>query len=95
MERILVVLFLCGCSHAQVDVGAGSAHGGVQAHVEGGRGLALLFGFSILAAGIVESQRAGPAVESRTAPELDATRKVSEQDCTKPLDYSLGNIRCK
>ncbi len=28
-------------------------------------------------------------------PPLDPTRKVSEQDCTKPLDLSLGNIRCK
>jgi hypothetical protein len=22
-------------------------------------------------------------------------RKVSEQDCTKPIDYTLGNIKCK
>ena len=28
-------------------------------------------------------------------PPLDPSRKVSEQDCTKPLDLSLGNIRCK
>jgi hypothetical protein len=28
-------------------------------------------------------------------PELDPGRKVSEQDCTKPLDLSQGNIRCK
>jgi hypothetical protein len=29
------------------------------------------------------------------APPLAPDRRVSEQDCTKPLDYSLGNIRCK
>jgi hypothetical protein len=29
------------------------------------------------------------------APELAPDRKISEQDCTRPLDYSLGNIRCK
>jgi hypothetical protein len=27
--------------------------------------------------------------------ELDPERKVSEQDCSHPVDYSLGNIRCK
>jgi|SRR5580765_2448800 hypothetical protein len=32
---------------------------------------------------------------ARPVPELDADRKVSEQDCTKPLDLSQGNIRCK
>src|SRR5580765_7821327 len=32
---------------------------------------------------------------ARPVPELDADRKVSEQDCTKTLDLSQGNIRCK
>jgi hypothetical protein len=27
--------------------------------------------------------------------ELDPARRVSEQDCTRPVDLSLGNIRCK
>jgi hypothetical protein len=27
--------------------------------------------------------------------ELDPSRNISEQDCTRPLDPSLGNIRCK
>jgi hypothetical protein len=30
-----------------------------------------------------------------STPELDPDRKISEQDCTRPVDYSLGNIRCK
>jgi hypothetical protein len=29
------------------------------------------------------------------APELDPNRTVTEQDCTKPIDMSAGNIRCK
>lgn len=95
MKRVPLVLLIAGCSHAQVDVGAGSPHGGVQVHVEGGRGLAALFGLSVLAAGIVESERSGSLTEARYPPELDPTRRISEQDCTKPLDYSLGNIRCK
>ena len=31
----------------------------------------------------------------RNAPELDPTRKISEQDCTKPLAQDGGNLRCK
>jgi hypothetical protein len=73
----VLVVFLAGCSHTQVNLGAGSPHG------------VTLFGLSILAAGIVDTQR------PRYAPEMDPERKISEQDCTKPLDYSLGNIRCR
>jgi hypothetical protein len=29
------------------------------------------------------------------APELAPDRRISEQDCTRPIDYSLGNIRCR
>jgi len=32
---------------------------------------------------------------ARPVPELDPDRKISEQDCSKPLDLSVGNIRCK
>ena len=34
-------------------------------------------------------------VRPETGTEMDPARRVSEQDCTKPIDYSLGNIRCK
>ena len=33
--------------------------------------------------------------EHRPAPPLDEKRKVSEQDCTKPIDPTAGNLRCK
>lgn len=26
---------------------------------------------------------------------LDPDRKVSDQDCTKPVDHTQGNLRCK
>lgn len=94
MRTLLLAVLLAGCSHTQVNVGAGSAQAGVQAHIEGGRGLAALFGLSILAAGIVEAERSRYGAE-RAVAEMAPDRKVSEQDCSKPLDYSLGNIRCK
>jgi hypothetical protein len=31
----------------------------------------------------------------RRPPEMAPDRRISEQDCTRPLDLSLGNIRCK
>jgi len=34
-------------------------------------------------------------VSARPVPELDPERRISEQDCTRPVDYSLGNIRCR
>jgi hypothetical protein len=69
-------------------------------HIESGRGLAALLGLSILAAGVYETEReryfTSPFVTlSNNSPELAPDRRISEQDCTKPLDYSLGNIRCK
>ena len=90
---LLTCLFISGCaghSHTKVNVGSASPHGGLHAHIEGGRGLATFLGLSILAAGIVESEG-----NPNYAPEMAPDRKVSEQDCTKPIDYTLGNIRCK
>ena len=59
--------------------------------------LATVFGLSILAAGVYEVSRGGLSFANDTSrpPEMDPNRKVNEQDCSKPLDYSLGNIRCK
>jgi hypothetical protein len=101
-RAVVLCAFVSGCAahtHSQVDVGAASPQGGVQVHIEGGRGLATLLGLSILAAGIYDAER-NPFVavsgnRPDAAPPLAPDRKISEQDCTQPLDYSLGNIRCK
>jgi hypothetical protein len=79
VTRLLPVVLLAGCS----------------VHIHGGHDLALGAGVALVAAGIYESERSGGITNARAVPELDPTRKVSEQDCTKPLDYSIGNIRCK
>ena len=48
------------------------------------------------AAGYERSRRAATNAElsSRPAPP-DPSRKVAEQDCSKPIDLYGGNIRCK
>jgi hypothetical protein len=36
-------------------------------------------------------RRAGP----RKAPPMAPNRRVTEQDCSKPVDLSAGNLKCK
>jgi hypothetical protein len=36
-----------------------------------------------------------PYPDPRHPPPMDPKRAVSEQDCTKPIDFSAGNLRCK
>jgi hypothetical protein len=85
---ILLCALLAGCS-AHTQVRSGSPDSGVFVQVDGGRSLAAVVGLSALAAGIYAAEW------SRPSPELDPERRVSEQDCSKPVDYTLGNIRCK
>jgi hypothetical protein len=33
--------------------------------------------------------------QSTAGRELDPKRKVADQDCTKPFDPTLGNLRCR
>ena len=33
--------------------------------------------------------------ELRNPPPLDPKREVTEQDCTKPVDLTKGNLKCK
>lgn len=85
--RFVLVLLLAGCSaHSQVR--SGSADSGVFVQIDAGRSLAAVLAVSAVAAGFYSDP-------PRQAPELDPDRRVSEQDCSKPVDYTLGNIRCK
>ena len=34
-------------------------------------------------------------IDPRHVPPLDPDRGVSEQDCTKPVDLTRGNLKCK
>lgn len=96
---VLAVLLLAGCSsHTAWHASAGKPHPNSQVQFDGGVGLVALLGLSVLAAGTYEAARGGPLYsleDSRRVPEMAPDRRISEQDCTKPLDYTLGNIRCK
>jgi hypothetical protein len=44
----------------------------------------------VLAAGCTTTPQDGPS-----APPMDPTRKVSEQDCSRPIDTDGGNLMCR
>ncbi|HWM42710.1 MAG TPA: hypothetical protein VNP36_09760 [Burkholderiales bacterium] len=97
---LLGAMLLAGCSSNtawQISTATPTAQvQGASVHVHSSGDLTAVLGVAILAAGII-AYEGGYYSESnpRYAPEMDPARRVSEQDCTKPLDYSLGNIRCK
>ena len=64
--------------------------GGCTVHIESDSRAARVLGLGIVAAAIYgyESGR-------ETTPELAPDRRVSEQDCTRPIDDAQGNLRCK
>jgi len=92
---VFLLVLMAGCSaHTQVNYGVppgtSVTQSSVQLNVQRGSAGVALIGLGIIAAGTydMERYRSPPA-------ELSPTRLVSEQDCTKPFDYSLGNLRCK
>jgi len=96
---LLVLLLLAGCSsHTTWQASVGQPHPNSQIRVDGGAVLATVVTLAVIAASASEIERSGlPSISDnpRAVPEMAPNRKVSEQDCTKPLDYTLGNIRCK
>ena len=55
------------------------------AYVSGAAAAALVIGTAVIA------EASGP----QPVPELAPSRTVALQDCTKPVDFSLGNLRCR
>jgi hypothetical protein len=102
---ILLVLLLAGCaanlgfqfgnsgkSATSPSVGPGGSFssGGANGRFSDGTGSGSLFGVGVLGVLFGRDQR---GTEARTPPELDTTRRVNEQDCTKPVD-NPANLRC-
>jgi len=90
MMRIFALAFLISVSqvnakdgggHGNARGSAGPTTGGTMAGTPGGGGGG--------------SSMRGRMGELRPAPEMDPARKVTEQDCSKPVDLQGGNLRCK
>lgn len=100
MKRVVpVALLVAGCSNSAWMVSAGVPPPVAPASVavESAAGLATVMGVALFAGAVYELSTHGLdyGSSSRKPPEMDPERKVSEQDCTKPLDFTRGNIRCK
>lgn len=108
---VAVMLAGCAHTHTTAAVGAGTASGttttGGSVSVHGhGHGLAALIiaGMFIAAATDYSRDPYPPPRFSDFAdwfrgapppPAMDASRRINEQDCTKPIDEAAGNLRCK
>lgn len=106
--RFLLLLLLAGCSHATIDASSSSsssrstgAH--AKVHVESRSLAAIVVAGMFIAAAAEEAREPRPfpsfaefADGFRAPPraELDPTRPVSEQDCTRPVELG-GNLRCR
>jgi hypothetical protein len=102
--------FLSGCG-ARTQLSASSNTGGGVTSTSGGVSIqggsnsfaAALLAISLLAGAIEYSREPRPMPSPSElipgpgprAPELAPDRRVAEQDCTKPIDFSAGNLRCK
>ena len=99
--RVLIAAaaLLAGCSNTAWKVSAGvpPPAAPASAHVSGGYGGATVVGLAILAVGAYELTRDGFEFTpgAQRVPDMAPDRKIAEQDCTKPIDWSRGNIRCK
>jgi len=91
MSRFLVLCFALAAS--------ASVAGGPAA-VSGGKTGAMLSSAPTSTASSTSTGRGGGSggrlqEDPRRIPPLDPERKVNEQDCTKPIDLTAGNLRCK
>jgi hypothetical protein len=98
----LLLVFASGCNHVQASyVATSSTSGGTVVassgggvYIQGGALGALILGAMILST-VVEGQPPTLAYADARAPDMQPDRSISEQDCTKPIDFSAGNLRCK
>src|SRR5262245_43901723 len=99
---LLIVALAGGCGHAAVGASAGTAAttagGATLTTTSGALALGLVLTFGV--ADYINNPQPFPTPADRVsphpgAPELAPSRLISEQDCTKPVDLTLGNLRCK
>jgi len=101
MKRTALLL-VCACM-----VGSAAGAGG-KGGVKGAKSAALLSAAPSAAPAATAAGRGGGSVvlgtgvaagalyaDPRQVPPMDRSREVSEQDCTKPVDLTRGNLKCR
>jgi hypothetical protein len=105
---LAALVLLAGCASSRVEVssnsGAATTSSSGSLQVQGSDGLARAIVIMALIGAAVEynrEERPFPDVRSLLpansppAPPLAPARRVVEQDCSKPVDWSAGNLRCR
>lgn len=104
---VLFLVLLAGCSSTRVEVNSGtttsSASAG-QVRMQASEGLArAIVVMALIGAAIEYNREERPFPDPRAlipgnsepVPPLAPGRTVNEQDCSKPVDWSAGNLRCR
>ncbi len=111
LVALVVSLLAAGCSHTSVALnspgtaaaGTTSVSGQVTAGASGGAAIAL-FAIAVVAMQSSESWNGGTTYRAnpfaaitpaQPAPELDSSRRVHEQDCSKPIKDWSANLKCR
>lgn len=89
---LIIAVLVVGCAHSNVSLNSsGSAASGtttVSGQVSaGGSGAAAVALFAIAVVAIHGT--------TQPAPELDGSRRVNEQDCSKPIRDWSANLKCR
>jgi hypothetical protein len=87
--------FFCLCFFCAATAGATGghgAHGNGKAHFALAPAASAPSGNTARAAGTVHNSLHR---DPRSAPPLVPARKVLEQDCSRPVDLTQGNLKCK
>jgi hypothetical protein len=107
--RLVLLLVLAGCSHVSIDTASNTSTGTVTTgaraglHVESRSLAALVVAGMFIAAAVEDARDPRPFPSFSTfadwfrgtpKPELDPERRVSEQDCTRPVELA-GNLKCR
>src|SRR5258706_8666092 len=102
---VLVLVLASACTHVQIggtsNVSAASTTAaGLQ--VQGGGALTAVLVAATLVAGATQDLREPRPFRpfydwmgTRPPAEMQPDRVIVEQDCTKPIDLSSGNLRCR
>ena len=101
-KALILAALLSGCA-SQFQMNSGSLGVNVQSHTSVGALLTIgLLSATVYAENADEGAGYRPnpffgmrSDSSRSAPPMDASRKVNEQDCSKPIVDWSANLRCR
>lgn len=94
---ITAALALPGCTlRVSSATSAAGSVAGSQVSVSSGSPLGNAIIVGVMAGDGVQYYRLGPDGKTQVrSPEMDPTRKINVQDCTRPIDRSAGNLMCR